>query len=247
MRDLKRVQTIIEMKKRRATLEAISLALDGLSQEYARQLVARVAQERGEDVFKPDEPLWSTKEAADALGVSHSTVTLLCANGEVPCRRRGLQEYRSSYLIDEAGMERLRRHPKITGEKACVICGGTFVAKAKGRNKALTCSQKCRRERVSQWRASHAAREPTLDSLEGWRKEVWLALQRHRIPEDEAWLSVGGAARRSGLTLAVVWRLKRRKIVTTRAHPTKTWRGRPILTYAASQMEIVRRVYAENH
>ncbi len=242
-RDLEneRTKTIIHLVKRRASLAEIGKAV-GITRERARQIIALITREHGEQVFAPDEEIWTASEAACELNTSPVVVHKICAAGEIPCRRRGCDN-RGAWLIAEDGMELLRKHRLITRERTCVVCGTVFIA---NRMHAIVCSRECSDKRQRQLSANYATGKPTLRSLQGWRRDLLRRLESHRIPQDEEWLTVTEAEQRTGLsTMQIIW-LHRRRIVTIRPDPVKTWRGRPVVTYAASELEIARQAY-ESH
>lgn len=229
-------RTIISLVKRRATLRQIGEAI-GVTYERARQLIGHIAAKHGEGVFVLSEPIWTAVEAAKELKVTAAVVNVVCASGDVSCRRRGTTG-RGHWLINDSGMKALQRHPLVTQERTCVVCGATF--KHDGA-RVITCSDKCWGERRRRRLERSVSEQPTLTSLAGWYRVLWQELQTHSIPEDDEWLGLGEAARRTGLSnMQLVW-LRRRKVLTIRPHPLKVWRGRPVALYAASELEIVRR------
>ncbi|MDP2587813.1 MAG: helix-turn-helix domain-containing protein [bacterium] len=229
-------QTIIKMVKHRSTLAEIGNRL-GLTKERVRQLILLIRQAHGEEVFATDNPLWTSKEVADKLGVTAVRINQICDSGEVTCRRRGSDS--GVWLIQESEIDKLEEHHLITGTRTCTICDKTFVYKA-GLGSRQVCSDKCLEEYHRQRRAAYADQQPSLDSLVGWRKDLWQRLQSHRIPKNEEWLTITSAARRSGLSKMQLRWMRLRNIVTIRPHPVKTWRGQPVATYAASEMAIAR-------
>lgn len=237
-----RVQTIIAMKKQRATLEEIGNAL-GLTRERARQLINRIVAVHGPAVFETDSPLWTAKEVALKLGVSTKTITRLCTRGEVSSRRRGYAR-KSTYLLGRAELEKLERHPTITRERVCSECGQHFVITPSERIRTV-CSDECHKEKKQHIWAGYAHKTPTLDSLTGWHKDLWRKLQNYTLPNNEEWIAIGEAVRRTGLNRIQLFWLRHRKLVTTRPDPTRiAWRtGKPIMLFAVSEMEIARQAF----
>lgn len=227
------------MVKRRASLTEIGDAL-GVTRERARQLIVRITEEHGDVIFASDETIWTPQEAADELGLNAQTVCRLCQSGEVPTKRRGVNDD-GGYLIYEQGMRILRAHPLVTRERKCVICKQTFTyGNHQGRQRI--CSDECKAQYYRQRRKAYGEQESTLKSLRGWRRDLWQKLQSHHIPKNEEWLTISEAIRRTGLSkMQLVW-LRLRKIVTIRPHPANKCRGQPVAAYAASEMKIARQV-----
>lgn len=231
-----RVQIIIRLKKQRATLEEIGTVL-GVTRERARQLIKKIAAEHGEDVFNLDEPLWTIQEAAEELGVNAGVIISLCQQEEISYRRRSLSQ---------DSMEALKRHPRITGERICATCKKTFIHTPGQYGGHIVCSDKCLEELDRVRREECLAKEPTLDSLAGWRRELWQRLQLHKPPKKEKWLTLSEACTATGLSKMQVGWIGLRRIVTIHRDPSRIARktGEPMALYAASEMEIARQVYA---
>ena len=232
-----RIETITVLKKQRATLEKIGDVLT-VTRERARQLINKLEAKEGSVVFTPNELLLTSAEAAAEVGVSQQTVSILCAKGEIPCRRRG-NHSRSDYILDHAGLEALKQY--VTG--TCCVCGTKFTYDKK-RRLAKTCSKKCQNQRITQRRQGDVAPEEDLDSLQGWHRELWLKLQKHTIPPDEHWLRWKEALEKSGISVTQLWYLRRRKILFMQPHPTIQWDEKPLMMYAGSEVELVREVYS---
>lgn len=235
-----RTKMIVGMVRRYATLQNIGDAL-GVSRERARQLVKKISAEHGEHLFTSDKTFWTVPEAADELKTSASIISAICSAGEVSCRRRGtiIDRKKGTWLIDSDSLEVLRNHPRVTRQRVCVICGATF---SKSDRHGLTCSDSCRDKRRLQTRYCHE--RPTPDRLRGWHMELYIRLQSHCLPEHENWLTIFEAQRRTGLSPMQLFYLRIRNIVTIRPHPAKTWRGKPVATYATSEVDIAQQVYS---
>lgn len=242
-RDLKNqdVQQIIMMVKAGATRTDISSMLK-VTSENVRQIIIKMRYAHGEKIFNAEKSTWTVQEAARESGLNASVVGSLCCSGEVPAKRRG-DKATSAYVIEEAGMKILRSYPQ---GKKCVVCGNMFTCGQRGQAR-LTCSESCRIEQNDERRKACRASDPTLDSLrEGWHRNLWQELQVHLIPMNEEWLTCGEAAKRANLTRTQIIWVGLRRVITTRPHPSKRWRRKPVMTYAASEMDIVRRVYRAN-
>lgn len=235
-----RISIIIALVKQRATLEKIGKKI-GRTTERARQLIKQIVQQKGRKVFKTKNPLRTAREMAKKIGTTAKIINQICANGEVACKRRG-DSIKSIWLIRASEIKNLKAHPLIKRQRICVICKKTFVYKYVQENKQ-TCSQECSKEFSRQRRAAYADQEPTLESIEGWRKDLWQRLQSHCIPKDEKWLKISEASKYTGLSEMQLKWLRHRNIVTIKYDPSRTWRGKPMTIYAASEMEIARKVF----
>lgn len=234
--DDERTTTLIKMVKERATLQEMGIAL-GCTRERVRQVVRLIKEVYGESVFVSDERILTPQEAAGELGLEIQLVQSLCRKGDIPTRRRGVR----GYLIGEEGMCLLRVHPYVIGKRTCVICGRQYVYEV-GTGYTV-CSDECRAKGRGQRREAYAEQEPSSDSLGEWQRELWQRRKCHRLPQDERWLPISEAAKRAGLTHTQLRWLQHRRLVTLRPDPLKKWRGQPVATYAASEMDIARQVY----
>lgn len=230
-----RTQTIITMLEQHATLSEIAAVIGVTTKERVRQLIQSIRNKHGNGVFRPAQRVWNPNQAAKKLKVSPSLIVELCRSGQIPVEKPAVRPY-DHWLIGEVGMKVLRKHSTVKQERVCLECGTTFKH---GGTNTVTCSDKCSHTRRAKQR--YAEGEP--ESFVGWRRDLWEALQLHRIPEVEEWLPIGQAAQRTRLSqMQLLW-LRRRKIVSVFLHPTKTWRGRPVMMFSASEMEIARQVY----
>lgn len=236
-----RTKMIVGMVRRCATLQDIGNAL-GVSRERARQLIKKISEEHGEHLFTSDKTFWTVPEAADELKTSASIISAICTAGEVSCRRRGtiIDRKKGTRLIDSDSLEVLRNHPRVTRQKVCVMCGATFIT---SNRRGLMCSDSCRDKRRLQTR--YCNERPTPDRLHGWHMELYIRLQSHCLPEHENWLAIFEAQRRTDLSRMQLTYLRTRNIVTIRPHPAKTWGGKPVATYAASELAIAKEVWEE--
>jgi len=228
------------MVKTRATLQEMGDEL-GCTREWVRQVIGWMRQGHGDQIFASEEAIWTPQEAASELEVSPNIVSVLCRSGEIPTRRRGVNED-GAYLIYEEGMRLLRVHLMVKKKRVCVVCGHTFDA---GNIRMITCSEKCSKKRHYQQREKYTDQDPTIDSLRGWKKELWQRLQSHQIPKNEKWLTLSGAVQLTGLSrMQLAW-LRLRNIVTIHHDPGRiaTRTGKPMALYAASEMKIARQIF----
>src|SRR5688572_3966631 len=78
-----RVQTLIRMKKERATDKKIGEAV-GCTKERIRQVVKSIKTVHGEEIFASEKKALTIKEAANELGISTWTILYLCDKKEIP-------------------------------------------------------------------------------------------------------------------------------------------------------------------
>lgn len=152
-----RTQLIITLRKQRATFEKIGNAL-AVSGERARQLVALITKEYGEEIFAPDEQFWTMAEAVHEFQLTRDIIKKLCRAGKVSCRRRGL-ERNGAYLFDTTGMEQLKKYSQMTHEGICTICGQTFIKKVPGPMGRVCYTKACRLEYNRQRSSAYYARQ----------------------------------------------------------------------------------------
>mgnify|MGYP001586780410 CR=1 FL=1 len=232
-----RVQTVIAMVRRRATLQEVGDAI-GVTREGARKVIAKIAQRYGAELLEPNEKVWNVHEAARELGISDYFIKKACDLGKVSFRRRGER----IWLLDEAGMKALRQRFSPEGERTtCVVCGKEFFK----RRTRKSCSNTCSNELDRRSYEKTVSKEPSLESLRGWRNDVWEKLQSRLPTKHEEWIGVHEAVLRSGLSPMQINWLGRRRVVATRPHPEAKWRvnGKSITLYAASEIEIARQVF----
>lgn len=244
--DEKAVEKIIGMVRERATLKEVGKVF-GVTNEFIRIVVAKIIEDYGKEVFNVEDPWLNISEVSDYLGFSPGHVRILYDKYKVPYRKRS-DVRKSWWLIRKSTMEQLQAKLQADREQevVCTICQCKFTASAR-KNQVFVCEKKeCYAEYRRRYRSLLLAKltehGPSLESLHGWQKEVWKKLRSHRIPKDEVWLVLKEAARRTGLTVMQVHWLRIRRIVRTKPHLTKTWRGQPAIGYAASEMKVIRQV-----
>lgn len=234
-----RVAKIIKLKKERATLAGIAKAVD-CSPMRVLQVINAITKKRGKEVFRPDNVLLSVREAAVQLGTSAETVLALITSDQVPaqCRCGG-----KGFLLASAGMEALRKHKLITRKLTCTVCEKEFkIGTHQGRK--TTCSDQCAREHKKVRQVKTLTEIPIQSTLRGWHKKLFDRLFSHYISlADEVWLLPSEAHNLTGLSSMQLEWLRKRSVVSMYDHPTKKWRGRPVLQYARSEMVIAKEVY----
>lgn len=195
------------------------------------------------------ELIFTLTDLAQELGIATLQVRQLCAGSadlcsSLPCCRPIFFTAVQTAAVCE--LYRQSTHPKVEPKhERCVYCNQLFVPKPSGTRKKLVCyDNNCRR------RHNAEARDRTVmagSTVQGWH--VWLVeeLRAAPIPADDRWVALSEARRCTGLTnIQLIW-LARRAILVTRPHPTKLWRGRPVATYAMSQLTLVKIVYHSYH
>lgn len=242
-----RERMVITMVRSRCTYREIGDAL-GVVPGRACVIVQRIRRQSGDGVFVASKQrFWTIAEAARDLGVPSHTIQRICRRGEISCFWRGAEG--KQYLITDDGMEQLRADALAmrTHARTCVICSTPFTVDArKGNWTRSTCgSSACRRALRESYRQKILAQIPTEESFTGWMRAVFRALQRHRPTGRTEWITRSEAIRRTGLSRMQVGWLLLRRVLTVRPHPTRRWHGgRPVATVAASEIAIVRKVYA---
>ncbi|MDO8512457.1 MAG: sigma factor-like helix-turn-helix DNA-binding protein [bacterium] len=243
-----RVRTIILLVNRTATLKEIGEAFN-VTRERARQLISEVKSIHGESVFQRkderEKKVWTISEAASELGVSKNTVARLCRTGVVVFERRSTSEL-SAFVIDEENLAKLRCHPLVTGKCTCEICGDGFVVGRRSLARKVCDKESCVKERNVRRRAVCVDKETTLQSVQGWHKEVFLALTARLFSEEAGLLTLGLAAKCAGISNMQLSWLRKRNMVNVREDAIRTWRGRPITLYLVSEMKEIRRVVGCN-
>ena len=127
-------------------------------------------------------------------------------------------------------------------QKKCVVCGKIFVH-TWGQNAKRTCSPACAKER-------HRLRNEELRSGGegkhlGWHRELAAALQDRALAQDEQWLAISEAAKKSGLSMMQIIWLGTRSMIHVRGDTRRRWGNRPVRLYAASELDIAKKVYEE--
>lgn len=239
-----RTQRIIAMVKEGATLEEIGQALGSVTKQYIHELLANIQRAHGSEVFGIEAPLFNTSEVAQLLKAPQYLIIKLCKEKIIPSVHRATK--RGKYLLNAQSIEVLRVHPLVTGKKICRICGKLFVLPKSQRHRTLCFRPKCKSVYYRQRRAILCKQVPTADSLFGWHSDLWQQLRHRRFPQSEKWIGFHNACCQTGLSkMQLRWlRSRMGDIIATQPDPKRTRNGKPYLLYAASQMEIVRKVYA---
>lgn len=244
LRDPRTVELIV-MVKGGASFAAIGLAV-GRSRESISKTIPRMIQLYGNKIFAPARQIYSAQEAAEAVGIAVKIVRDICARGEITCARSNESRQLSSYRIDARGLRELRNHPRIKRERLCTICAKPFVFKPSQHGMKVCLNPECQKERTRRLNRRHYAndsqREPTLESLRGWRKDLWQQVRSYQLSFDEPWLTMIEVAKRTGLSRMQLKRLRQRKLMLTKSHPTKQGGGWPSQMMSAGQVNILEHV-----
>lgn len=249
-----RTQLVIELCKKCKTLDEMGIVLgnsirgERLTRERARQLIEKISEAHGTQVFEPttaEERYWKLTEATKFIGVSYRGARKLCQQKEIPHLFRGKAQ---QYLLTLEGVEALCLHPAITKKRVCALdtCKKNFIRKKGGRN--LYCSNECSKQARQNSRIAIGQNPPNnSDSLRKWHKPLYQQLQQHTIPDDDQWITITKAASYTGLSCIQLWYLAYRKIITIKYHPTKTapTTGKPVMLYSISQMEVARQIFQD--
>lgn len=242
-----RVNLVISLVKEGKTLEEIGKILS-ITRERARQIIEKIRRIHGDEVFAVDEkerPL-STKQVAELLNLPIYSVVILFKDGIIPFYCRGKN---SARRVRKADAEAAKSNPVVQRmqkrETVCIVCRKTFVLEQTGWAKKI-CSLACKKSRDKALSSLRISKPPDESNLRTWKKVLWTKLQSRDLPKNETWISLAEARRRTGLShMQLIW-LRTRKIVKTRPHATRSWRQiKPVSTFASSEMEIVREVYAD--
>lgn len=238
-----REQLITDMTRERATLQEIGEAMGGLTKQRVSQLVSSYNL----SIPLSDSRYCTTPEAAKILHVGQHDIAKFCQEGKLPFRRRGES---SSYLIPRKDIEGAKgKIAMMRGrEKTCVVCGRMFVIQTPTGAKRKKCySKQCLEKYEKKRREACFRSAPTVESLRGKPRMLFEKLGSiscRTLPDNERWLAQAEASRETGITASQLNWLRRRQILTARPHPTKRWRNQqPAALYAASELEIARKVY----
>lgn len=236
-RNAARDAQIMDMVRNRATLQEIADAL-GCTRENARQLIKRIRRTYGSAALDPTDSRMTINEVAHMLNAPYATIYALCKSGAVQCKPTG----RRRYLISAEGMAALRQHPSITHVHTCPFCGREYTFKSK---KARRCKDPaCRKAYHALRHKRYATQRASLETLRGWVRTFAERRAQHRNPDDERWVAWAAAKRHAGVTHIQLRWITLRKLITTRPHPTKRWKEKPVTLYAVSELELLREVCA---
>lgn len=239
-----RVQTIIRMKKTScATLKEMGVALH-LTKERVRQLVKKIAQLHGPEVFEPEvKTLWTVKEAAAITGGKSEYISILCKKGKIPFKRRGEKHY----LITKKGIDVLKLY--FSAERTCANCGEKFTQKSYAGQRKFCYKNACEKKQRAQYKDNYLADKGRITaSLKGWRKALWEAIQKRPVAGNEIWVEFSRAVEVSGLTNIQVSYLRMCGLISTRPKPVtrKTRKENRVRRreslYSLGEMEIAREI-----
>lgn len=233
-----RTKRIIAMRKDHQTLKAIAQAI-GKTTQRAQQIVARIIEIHGDQVFAPDKPVWCAYNAAKKLRtegftVSDATVISICTGGGIDCLERPRKD--AKFLITELGMSQLRRHPRVTRAKKCAICRKKF------KGQGMTCSAACHKKREHR-----KYKERGKNPLDSGRMHATHRKAMEVLPivggrtEWVVWSEALEVAKVSGTQLDY---LRRTRIIAIKRDPTRKWRGKPRVLYSREEMKLIQPVFA---
>lgn len=224
------------------------------TRERARQLVNGFKQRRAINPISTEPEFYTVREAAKSLAIGlDAFISIL--DHEV--NKKGKKFYilnvrpdsREVKLIPRENLERLKEIVDQRKIPICRVCEKKFDLKKRnkipgsnvwGRVCSLSCSRKYTREK--QLEPTNPKRQSALI------KEIYSALQAapQLEPQGEERITLFEAVRLTRLTISQIQYLKDRSILITLPHPSKTWRGRPTITYSKTQLQIVKEV-VEKH
>ena len=226
--DTTRGQLVIRMRKDGMTLREIGMRL-GITYERVQQIIKKMSSRYGEELFKPDKPRFTIRNASVALGIPVNTLTHLCRRNELPHCRLG----KGRLFLTEESLNALIAHPHFAYEqRTCAVCGALFETRVKSAQRC--CGTQC----YSRFRYRNSGKS----SLTGWRRMAQERIAGHTVPENETWLAFSAAHHRAGISKMQLDWLALHRAVTVRPHPTKRAHrnGRPMRLFAASEMDLIR-------
>ena len=228
-------QRVVQMLQSGANLAEIGEEF-GISRERARQIREKIRKRFGERIIEPKkQPYITLREAARELGTEPSPLQKLL-------REQGLlqKNSRGVWVVLRRDLKRkqVTQHPHVTQMQVCKYCGKKFRLKHRAQK---VCSPQCNEARRQASRQRCFDSQPGEENLAGWHKELWVELQRHRLPEQDEWLTLTRASRRCGLTPIQVNWLRLRKVLNCKPSETQFWRGQQVQLYRASEMDVIRR------
>src|SRR3989344_1750665 len=232
----RRKRIIVRLVKQGKDAAKIGIIL-GRTRERVRQLMNEIRDVCGADVFD-GKKLWTIPEAVALLrrkkinaraGIIHR----LCERGEIFSVLDG-----GKRLLPAQSIEALKRHPRITHRCQCKKCGRRFVCEI-----SPLC-RRCRKEAKKKYQRAYLRKPATRELVEGWHKLLYELLQASPpLNGEENWLLPHEAMGIARITYTQLWILRRKRMVKTKPHAHKRWRGKRIRTFAESEMKIVREAH----
>lgn len=232
-----RVQTIIRLKQNAYTNVMIGQEL-GITREWARQLVKKIINCHGPEVFErtgDGMQFWTIAEAAKTTNCPINYIHCLLNRGQLSSVKKGKFIY-----LDKIGLQQL----KASFQQNCVVCGQTIVCWGRGRKTKICGQSKCQAAHRAGIRQACQNQEPSAESLRGLGRIIFLRLQNYRIPDDEQWLLLKEACERSGLTLMRLGWLRLRRVIPVKESAKRRY-GKIAYLYPASVMDIIRELAQE--
>ncbi len=238
-----RNRMVIELAKQRRSLREIGNRL-GVTRARAHQIVQRIKAD-APDILVQDSPLYTIAEVVDLLGEDAPSNAMhqireLCHAETIPVERISSSPT-APYLFTPASVEAIKIAIERATKHACAWCRKTFaITRWYAKRKSGCCSDRCRKALKASVRYDIAKGRP-----QKFRRELLKKIRAHTLPKDETWLLPAPASRRAHITEMQLYLLKQTSSVTVRPHPTPRHRGNRVMTFAASEMDIVRKVYAK--
>ena len=173
-------------------------------------------------------------------GISADALRKLLAEESIPLERRN-----GGVLLfnEEWALQVIRYASLLPKTQTCPICNA-FFKRAPGTNSRF-CSERCYKE----WEARKRRiflKNPVLatsETVHPKNRVLIRRLARCRTVKTGWWLVPHEARKFARITkMQLAW-LSLRKILATRPHPKKKWRGQPVQTFSKTQLRIVREVY----
>jgi len=194
----------------------------------------------------------SFNELAIELGLTvaqlrHQCAQWSCSYSSLTCCRPAFFTNDQADAVRAMPLAVLRTTPKRPApkRKRCAYCKQFFIPKPSGTRTVFACYQPtCRYLR------REAARRKLLEEstqFRGWHVALIEALKSTGVPDDDQWVGLREAVSLTGITTIQLCWLGYRRVLAIRPHPTKLWHGRPVATYATSQLNIVQMVYQTYH
>ena len=228
-----RTQIVLAMLAERRKHCDIGAAV-GVTGACIQHIHQRILDDYGEDAIGPS-PYLSAQELRDALKIPIGWVYDALHAGAVPFHR-GAQ---NRLYVHESDIERLKQAcaPR---RGTCAICGEEFIVV----NHRVTCSARCWKKYFEEKFVRVRGTKPNPRRAIPWHRELMARLDEVPARENEEWLTLTEAKRRSGLSqMRVIW-LGVRTIIHTRPDPVRRNRlGKPITLYSANELDVAKEAF----
>lgn len=225
-------------RSKKKTLQELGEIL-GVSRQRVMQLEKRI----NTPPAQTKESLLTVSEAAKKLKVSTTWILRFCTDKTIGTKR-GIK-----YFLNSKDIKFLEKQLDIR----CVICGKKVLHNKVGfllGKKGKTCSKVCKKEKLKQQDKTRRnimterSFEPS-DYTHKWSNELFAEIKKRGEPANDNWLTVGQAFKISGFSKMQLFWLRR--ILTTKPHPTETWRKKPISLFAESEVKLAWQIYQKHH